>query len=71
MVTEGEKKAEGKRYKITLMRFGKAIVTAKSREEAAEQAISLEETEIEWLSEKDGILGGRLVSLIELMEDKM
>lgn len=69
MATHKEKEQEGKRYRITLIRFGRVIVTATSRNEAVQKAIHLEETKIHWLSERDGIPGGRLVSLIEPLEE--
>lgn len=68
METHKEKKQEGKHYRITLIRFGKVIVTAASRNEAVQKAIHLEETKIHWLSEADGIPSGRLVGLIEPLE---
>lgn len=64
-----EKEQNGKCYGITLLRLGKAVVMAKSQNEAAQKAICLEDSEIHWLSEADGIPGGRLVSLIELPEE--
>jgi hypothetical protein len=54
-----------KTYKVTLMRLGKGIVTAESKEEAAKIAASLPETEISWLTETDAAPGGYLVVFVE------
>jgi hypothetical protein len=54
-----------KTYKVTLMRLGKVIVTAESKEEAAKMAASLPDTEIHWLTETDDTPGGYLVTLVE------
>lgn len=69
MEAHEDKEQKGKHYRITLIRFGKVIVTAASRNEAVQKAIHLEEAKIHWLSEEDGIPGGRLVSLIEPLEE--
>lgn len=58
-----------KYYRITLLRFGKVIIAAASGNEAAQKALHLDDTEIHWLSERDGIPGGRLVSLVELLDE--
>jgi hypothetical protein len=54
-----------KTYKVTLMRLGKVIVTAESKEEAAKRTASLPDTEIHWLTEADDAPGGYLVTLVE------
>jgi hypothetical protein len=54
-----------KTYKVTLMRLGKVIVTAESKEEAAKTAASLPDTEILWLTETDDAPGGYLVTFVE------
>jgi hypothetical protein len=59
-----------KTYKVTLMRLGKVIVTAESKEEAAKMAASLPDTEIHWLTaETDDAPGRYLVTLVEEMNE--
>ena len=53
------------RYKVTVLRFGRAYVMAGTKEEAVLAAQDLAEGEIEWLSKKDGMPGGYLVTLVE------
>ncbi|MBT9775921.1 hypothetical protein GPL15_05310 [Clostridium sp. MCC353] len=71
METHKEMKPEEKCYRITLLRFGKAVVSAKSQNDAARKALLLKETDIHWLSDQDGIPGGRLVSLVEPLDESM
>jgi hypothetical protein len=58
-----------KTYKVTLMRLGKVIVTAESKEDAVKMAVSLPDAEISWLTETDDAPGGYLVTLVEEMNE--
>jgi hypothetical protein len=60
-----------KTYKVTLIRLGKGIVTAESKEEAAKTTASLPDIEISWLTETDDAPGGYLVTLVEEMVENL
>lgn len=53
-------------YKVTLFRLGRAYVKAESKEEAAKVTQTLNEGEIRWLAEKEGMPGKYLVTLVEV-----
>ena len=53
-------------YKVTLFRLGQAYVKAASKEKAAKIAQKLNEDEIRWLAEKEGMPGKYLVTLAEV-----
>jgi hypothetical protein len=51
---------------MTLFRLGQAYVKATSKEEAVKIAQTLNEDEIRWLAEKEGMPGKYLVTLAEV-----
>lgn len=53
-------------YKVTLFRLGQAYVKATSKEEAVKITQTLNEDEIRWLAEKEGMPGKYLVTLAEV-----
>ena len=53
-------------YKMTLFRLGQAYVKAASKEEAVKITQTLNEDEILWLAEKEGMPGKYLVTLAEV-----
>ena len=53
-------------YKVTLFRLGQAYVKATSKEEAVKIAQKLNEGEIRWLAEKEGMPGKYLITLVEV-----
>ena len=53
-------------YKMTLFRLGQAYVKATSKEEAVKITQTLNEDEIRWLAEKEGMPGKYLITLVEV-----
>ena len=53
-------------YKMTLLQLGQAYVKATSKEEAVKITQTLNEDEIRWLAEKEGMPGKYLVTLAEV-----
>lgn len=55
-------------YRVSVMRLGRALVEAESKEAAGVKAQELPENEIHWLSKKDGLEGNYVVISTELNE---
>lgn len=57
------------KYKISVLRLGYAIVEAETEDEAREKGACLDDEMIHWLSEKDGMPGSYLVTMVRETPD--
>ena len=55
-------------YRVSVMRLGRTLIEAESKEAAGEKAQELPEIAFHWLSEKDGLKGKYVVISTELNE---
>ena len=54
-----------KKYKVSVMRLGQAVLEAGSKEEAERLAGKLEPEQIHWYTEREGLSGPYVITLVE------